>query len=215
MADLYTDYTRDSFVEGVEVREGKPGEAPHLSGYAAVFNQETEIYGPGGVRWIERIAPTAFDGALDGDVIAAVNHDHKLLLGRTRSKTLTLSVDAHGLRYDVTLPKTALAMETVEQVRRGDLSGSSFKFLANESGIRVAKKAAFPGDLPVIVVERLQKVIDVGPVTFPAYDGTSVHVRSVPESILAIVCDAHKVGQPSLLARWKARIAIERARSWA
>ena len=64
-----------------------------VEGYAAVFNQETVIGG----KWREQIAQGAFRDAIGrDDVVFLVNHDG-LPLARSRSGTLELSEDNHGL----------------------------------------------------------------------------------------------------------------------
>ncbi len=217
--------TRDSFVEGIEVREGKAGEPETLGGYAAVFNQETIIDGPDGTRWRERIAPSAFTDAIGrDDVIAAVNHDHKLLLGRSRSGTLTLSADAHGLRYSVRLGKTTVARDAVESVRRGDLAGSSFKFALSKDSVRVVERATTAGDMPLLEITKV-KLIDVGPVTFPAYEGTSVGLRSadVPEEVATIYRERKAAEKQAAAEKEAAAIAsrdalraeLDKAKAWA
>jgi HK97 family phage prohead protease len=69
-----------------------------LTGYAAVFGQETRIG-----RLVERIRPGAFAASLASgrDVLALLDHRPDVLLGRTRSGTLTLAEDAKGLRFDL------------------------------------------------------------------------------------------------------------------
>lgn len=146
-----------------------------LSGYAAVFydaanpGTEYELW----ENYRERIMPGAFDRALrEGhDVRALFNHDASALLGRTAAGTLRLSVDAVGLRYDIDLPDTAHGRDVPALVGRGDLSGSSFAF--------VAKRTVWieEGELLVRQVEDLD-LYDVGPVTYPAYDGTSAALRA-------------------------------------
>lgn len=201
------------FVEGqLEAREGRAGEPTILSGYAAVFGRETivaEKVDDKVQRWRERIAPTAFDAVLgSADTIAAVNHDSKMVLGRTKTGSLTLSVDAIGLRYDVKLPNTTLARDTVENVRNGNYAGSSFKFLVKRSGMDVVPPK-HSSDLPLITIKSVSDLIDVGPVTFPAYEQTSVSVRSqeVAEMVAARVAAAMR-------ERLKLRVAIERAKAW-
>ena len=64
-----------------------------VSGYAAVFDQATEIGG----QFNERIERGAFTDAIGrDDVVFLVNHVG-LPLARTRSGTLTLREDDHGL----------------------------------------------------------------------------------------------------------------------
>ena len=209
-------HDRDYFMDGLEVREGQGGAPPRLVGYAAVFGQETVIRMSPSEAWREMIAPTAFDEAIGrDDVIAAVNHDHNKLLGRTASGTLKLTVDARGLRYDIALPNTQLGQETLEQVRRGDLRGSSFKFSVPEDGVRVVPGSArHASGLPLVMLENV-RLFDVGPVVFPAYAGTSVSARSVPAAVAAYREAQARADAVALRDLARIRIAIERAKAWA
>lgn len=116
---------------------------------------------------VERIMPGAFDRALkEDDVRALFNHDANRVLGRTGSGTCKLTVDATGLRYEITPPNTPTGDEVAELLRRGDVSGSSFAFIPRRSTNRSES------GLNVIEVRDVQ-LFDVGPVVFPAYDGTT------------------------------------------
>lgn len=66
--------------------------APKLGGYAAVFDSISEDMGDG---------PGCFTATLatDPDIRALINHDANLILGRTKSGTLTLAEDEIGLRF--------------------------------------------------------------------------------------------------------------------
>jgi HK97 family phage prohead protease len=139
-----------------------------LSGYAAVFDQRTDLG-----YWYEEIAPGAFDQVLASphlDTRALFNHDANLLLGRSASGTLTMGTDSHGLEYDILLPNTSVGNDVYELAQRGDLTGASFAFI--------------PGDLEVLdggAVDRHTRVdalYDVSPVTYPAYKGTETMARS-------------------------------------
>src|SRR5688500_7494449 len=85
----------------IETREN---EQPHLSGYGAVF-----FNGTPGTQYqlrkdaVERILPGAFDRiiASRADLIGMFNHSPDHVLGRTSAGTMVVSVDAHGLRYDI------------------------------------------------------------------------------------------------------------------
>jgi HK97 family phage prohead protease len=209
------DDTRDWFVDGqIEIREGRDGEPTTLTGYAAVFGQETIIRSKD-EEWREIIAPTAFDEALGrGDVIAAVNHDSSMVLGRSKAGTLKLTVDRIGLRYDVKLPNTSLGRDTVENVRNGNLPGSSFKFAVLKDGLRVQQ--ARGGDLPLIEIRQVQRLIDVGPVVFPAYGGTTVSVRSGIEDLLREhQASLRTLAEKGVRERVRARLEIERSKAWA
>jgi uncharacterized protein len=110
-----------------------------LTGYAAVYNRLSLPLREGGSAFREVIRPGAFDRILTRqrgkqDVVALLNHDSNMILGRTSSGTLELSSDDKGLRYTVTPPDTQVGRDTLELVRRRDLRGSSFAFAVDEKG---------------------------------------------------------------------------------
>ena len=112
----------------------------------------------------------------EDDVRALFNHDVNELLGRTASRTLRLSVDSVGLRYEIDPPDTESAKRVVEAVRRGDLSGSSFSFSVEEENWRSIKS---DGEKEINIRELIRvRLYDVGPVTFPAYEASTAGVRS-------------------------------------
>ncbi len=156
---------RVEFRSAVEVR-GK-GSTAKLGGYAAVFDQATDL-GPYG---LERMARTAFDAVMADpttDVRALWNHDRQYLLGRQSVGTLRLSVDSTGLEYEVDLPDTSYARDVRALAERGDLDGASFSFRFGEQ--------EFDGD--VRVHTSVARLYDVAPVTIGAYAGASTEARS-------------------------------------
>ncbi len=147
---------------------------PTLRGYAAVFGEETVIGG----YFREVIEPGAFDEALarPDDVRAQFNHDSNKLLGRTTADTLRLSVDPVGLAYEIDLPETSYARDLAESVARQDVSQSSFMFEVTGETWEYPPRSS--GELPLRRVANV-KLYDVAPVTFPAYEGTSVSARAL------------------------------------
>lgn len=145
------------------------GDALHVSGYAAVFNQPADIGG----YFRERIAPGAFSEAIGrDDVVFLVNHEG-LPLARTRSGTLSLSEDATGLHMESDLdPEDPDVKAIVGKMRRGDLDRMSFAFLPT------IQEWDESGDLPLRTIVKAQ-LFDVSIVTTPAYDGTSIGLRSL------------------------------------
>jgi HK97 family phage prohead protease len=138
-----------------------------LVGYAAVFNSPTEI----GTWFTEVIAPGAFAEAIrNDDVRALFNHRDSEVLGRTKAGTLRLSEDARGLRYEIDLPDTSLGKDLRVSIERGDITGSSFTFYAKREEW---DETVSPPKRTVLEVE----LLDVGPVTFPAYPDTEVAMR--------------------------------------
>lgn len=147
-----------------------------LTGYAATFYRDGDP-GTEYKLWgdtYERIMPGAFDRAVaEDDVRALVNHDSSQIVGRKSAGTLRLSTDSRGLKYEIDLPDTTVGRDIAESVKRGDITGSSFGFMVDEQAWRSLPDGR---EIRELVALRL---LDVGPVTFPAYEASSVAVRSL------------------------------------
>lgn len=156
-----------SFVPA-EVRAAEDGNV-RVSGYAAVFNQETNI----GDYFIEVIERGAFTDAIGrDDVVFLINHEG-LPLARTRSGTLTLSEDERGLKVDAMLDTSDPdVMTIVPKMKRGDLDKMSFAFYPE------LQRWDETGDLPKRYIQKV-RLADVSIVTTPAYDGTEIGLRSL------------------------------------
>jgi uncharacterized protein len=150
---------------------------PMICGYASVFYREDDP-GTEYALWddlAERIMPGAFDRAMkEDDCRALVNHEPSALLGRTASGTLRLAIDQTGLRYEIDPPDTQAARDVMESIKRGDMTGSSFTFVARDVTWREQ------GDRIIREIRDVQ-LYDVGPVTFPAYGSTTAGLRSLGE----------------------------------
>ena len=147
----------------IEVREADSDDMV-LEGYAAVFNSETDL---GHFR--EVIKPGAFDDVMTNDVRALINHDPNLILGRTENGTLELSTDERGLKYRVKLGNQQYAKDFYESVKRGDISQSSFAF--------TIKDQSWNEERTVRSVDKVRQLLDVSPVTYPAYAAATVQAR--------------------------------------
>jgi len=176
----------------VEVREAE-GEEMVLEGYAAVFNSETDL---GHFR--EVIKPGAFDDVMTNDVRALINHDPNLVLGRTTNGTLTLEQDERGLKYRVKLGGQQYAKDFYESVKRGDISQSSFAFTID--------KQSWNEERTVRSVDKVRQLLDVSPVTYPAYAAATVQARDLQPEIEQVAApapeadtDSHKNPQPSTM----------------
>lgn len=144
--------------------DGKPA---MLRGYAAVFNSLSQvIYG-----FRELIMPGAFASTIDDDIRALWNHDTNFVLGRTKSKTLTLAEDDKGLGVQIEPPSTPVVDSFVESVRRGDVDQMSFGFSVLDDTWDELE------DGTIVRTLRKIKLYEVSPVAFPAYTATEVSVR--------------------------------------
>ncbi len=159
-----------------EFRVSPEGENTIISGYAALFDTPSEDFG----GWSEVIDPHAFDGVLasNPDVRALWNHNPDVVLGRTTANTLTLNVDARGLAYVIQPPDTTTARDLIVSMRRKDVTGSSFGF--------ICKRDQWTDNANGTITRRIlefEELLDVSPVTYPAYTATTSGVRSLPASM--------------------------------
>jgi len=143
-----------------------------ITGYAAVFydgTPETEYRLMEG--YTERIAPTAFDRALDHNIFCLWDHDKGTYLGCTDSGTLKLSIDGRGLKYTLNYDPSDPDHQRVRaKIARGDCTGASFRFgILEDEWIR--------GKSPVNVVKQLY-LVEVGPTPWACYKGSSCSIRS-------------------------------------
>lgn len=150
-------------------------DSPKIVGLGAVFNSLSEDLG----GFLEMVMPGAFaETILKDDVRALINHDSNLILGRNRAGTLRLSENEAGLVYEIDPPATSYANDLQESLRRGDVDQSSFGFNVLEESWRNPDKE---NPLPVRILHRV-KLYDVSPVTFPAYQATSVSLRAIDQA---------------------------------
>ena len=155
-----------------ERAEGSSG-AGKIAGYAAMFNTLSQDLG----GFKERIAPNAFSDVLEQDVRAVFNHDPSLIVGRSTSGTLRLSVDGTGLAYEVDLPNTTLGRDLAELVKRGDISQSSFRFKVLKQSWSIGEDGG-----EIRTIEQVGQLVDVSPVTYAAYIDATVAKRSFDET---------------------------------
>jgi HK97 family phage prohead protease len=194
-----------AFAHGLTVRAGDaaPNSIGTLDGYAAVFNQETKLFEGRNVVFYERIAPSAFKESLarNDDIRALFNHDSGNLLGRRSSNTLELSEDDKGLRVAIHLPDTQVGRDTLASVKRGDLTGMSFGFYIRKQSEQ-REEAANGGKAIIRTTIEAADLIEVSPVTFPAYPQTELAARSLtPDQLAAMEALDKPAAKPDISAR--------------
>lgn len=139
-----------------------------IEGYFAVFNSETELWRGA----YEEIAPEAFSETLSNDIRALINHDTSLVLARTKSGTLKLSVDSRGLWGEIRInEKDSQAVDLYERLKRGDVDQCSFGFNVLE------EETDYRDDGTVKWILKKIDLHEVSVVTFPAYSDTGVTAR--------------------------------------
>lgn len=156
---------------GSEVRYEKRDEKDVAGGYAALYNVRADL------GWFEEeIAPGAFDDVLADDVRALFNHDANLVLARSINGqgTLRLFLDEKGLGYDFDIPDTTAGRDLKVNMELKNITQSSFGFAIEKE--EWVNREGNEKDLRII--KKFKRLYDVSPVTFPAYQDTTVAKRS-------------------------------------
>jgi Escherichia/Staphylococcus phage prohead protease len=91
--------------------------------------------------------------------------------------TLRLRPDAIGLLTEIDTPNTSAGRDTVESVRRGDVSGFSF-------GFRTLASDWFEDAGELVRVVKDMKLLEVSIVAFPAYPRAEVELAGLPVRVV-------------------------------
>lgn len=155
-----------------------------VEGLAAVCEQETVIRDFFG-EFTEVIRAGAFDETDFSDVRLLVNHDFNgIALARSRGNnksdkpnTMQLTVDKEGVKIkaDLDTENNEQARALYSAISRGDMDGMSFCFYVSEDNQKWTEK----GDKVTREILKVDKVIEVSAVNFPAYGGTNIDSRSL------------------------------------
>ena len=137
-----------------------------VEGYASTF-EPYEMYEMDGVKYYERIEPTAFDEADMTDVVFLRDHTGRVL-ARTKNDTVELSTDKHGLHQRTNLGLTEASREMHEDIAVGNYTQMSFSFVVAEDH--------YDRETRTRVIDRIAKVYDISAVSFPANPGTDIGI---------------------------------------
>jgi HK97 family phage prohead protease len=179
MTDVMERRDRKADVE-YRAADDDAGTGPVAVGHAAVFGRSSLNLAPDWADFTvhEVIDEHAFDRTVrEADVVGLWNHDHMHLLGRTKSGTVRLKVDDIGLAYEIDLPDTTTGRDVGELLRRGDVRGSSFGFRT----IKDRWEEDEDGNILRTLVE--VALVDVSPVTWPAYPDTDSSLRALSAAV--------------------------------
>ena len=152
----------------IEVRATDDSEEMIIEGYAAVFNQETDL------GWCKEVIDSrAFDECDMKDCCLNYNHGQSKPVARTRNHTLELLVDAIGLKIRAKIIDTTEGKDLYKSVKEGLIDKMSFAFTVKED--------EWDYDTDTRRIKNIDKLYDVSIVDIPAYEGTSVFARSKEE----------------------------------
>jgi hypothetical protein len=163
------------FVPGAAELRAGGADKPAKIGMTIPFGTRSADMG-----FTEIIDPGAFDKTLaDGSDVACLwNHDTNWPLGRTGNRALVLTKAKDALDGECTLnPSNKTAIESfLPMVQRGDVAGSSFGF----ETVRDSWEYGPDGDDVTRTLLEV-RLLDVSPVTFPAYPDSEAESRAVRE----------------------------------
>jgi hypothetical protein len=185
----------DLQVSELHVREAAEGEKSRtVEGYAMLFGVRSVNLTPwSSTREVyEIMEPGCLTADLlnRSDVVLTAFHNNQMILGRWRQGkgTLSLEIDQRGLKIRCTLAETATADELLSAIERGDISGMSFAFTAdeedNENGVSYERTAEQTADGKEVWLRHVKKVTGLYDVTIaghPAYEQTTIEAREVDE----------------------------------
>ena len=153
-----------------EIRSEESAEY-RVEGYASTF-EPYEMCEIEGEKYFERIEPTAFDECDMSDVVLRIDHAGAVY-ARTSAGTLLVNTDEHGLHTEADLSRTANSRALYDEIKAGNYPQMSFCFTVPEGGDH------FDKDSRTRVIERIGKLYDVSPVSFPANPTTELHARAL------------------------------------
>ena len=154
----------------------------YITGTPIVFDQRTDM------GWYEEvISRMALDGCDLKDVRFLVGHNTRgIPLARSRNNnensTMQLIVTDNGMdvRVNLDTENNAEARALYSVVKRGDISGMSFMFLADIEKDDWENKNT---DYPRRTINSIVRVLEVSAVAFPAYPQTSIQAASEGETL--------------------------------
>ena len=199
---------------GLQLREPQEGqtESREIEGRPIVFGVRSVNLTPwSSTRKVyEVLEPGCISRELlqKSDVVLNLNHNSDVVnvLGRYRNNpdkdTLTLELRGDGIDCRCDLPKTNNANDTLELIRRGDITGMSFAFQDDyedtENGVSYERTNDVEDGKEVWLrhVKKITGLYDVSIVTHPAYEQTSVATREQSEAIDKAIEDQLKRENP-------------------
>ena len=139
-----------------------------VEGYASTF-ERYKLFEDEGTEYFEQIDPRAFDEADMSDAVFRIDHEGPVY-ARTSAGTVEIWVDEHGLAQRTDLSRTQKARDLFEDIKAGNYPKMSFAFRVAEDHYEEATHTR--------VIDRIAKVYDVSPVSFPANPTTDLGVST-------------------------------------
>lgn len=144
-----------------------------ITGVPLLFEVPTVMYEIDGIKYYEVIKRGALDETDISDVVLNIDHVGKPA-AKTRNKTLELNITDEGLSIVADLSKNATGRELFEDIENGFYDKMSFAFTVTEQ--------TYDAETRTREIRKIKSLYDVSAVTKPAYNETSISVRSYFEA---------------------------------
>lgn len=150
-----------------------------IAGRPIVLNSRTDL-GP----FDEIIDSGALTETNLNDVRLCLNHDTSYVYARSRKNsvknTMWIDTDTEGLKFeaDLAIKESSRAKDLYIAIKRGDIDKMSFMFSIDEE-----RWEDLETDHPTRHITKIGSVVEISPVTFPAYDSTEINARSNEEAL--------------------------------
>jgi HK97 family phage prohead protease len=172
---------------GTQIRSAEDG-TKTLYGHFARFGEWTEINSAWEGRFMERIAPGAFSKTISenrGGMRVLFDHGHDPSIGNKPLGAIrSLEEDTEGARYEVDLFDSNYVRDLLPALEAGQLGASfRFKVMREDFNKKPERGDHNPDGLPERTITEA-KVMEFGPVTFPAYAGATAGVRSLTDDYI-------------------------------
>ncbi len=164
------------FTEGCPEIRSTDGGKTVVYGYAALYNTRSrQMTTKKGVKFVEEIMPGAFDSTDFSEVRCLMNHEYRDFLAS--EPNLRYGMDSRGLWYEYDHdPGDPTHVAALRRIQRRDAKGSSFQFPPLPSDCYTVTRE---GGVPVRTIKKFPRVLEMGPVYTPAYQGTTTYARSL------------------------------------
>lgn len=151
-----------------------PSDGNTLEGYAAVFNQPAMIDSLREGTFRERMEPGAFSKTIrERKPVMMFDHGQHPMVGSIPIGAITdLREDAEGLYVKADLADNWLVEPVRDAIKNGSISGMSIRMSVIKDDWAVGEDRISERSVREVALAEL------GPVVFPAYEGTSVSARS-------------------------------------
>ena len=166
----------------IEERQLSDGsKAEYITGAGIVFDKwskplSMQLKNGQRIQFIERIEKRAIEGVDLSNVESMVNHS--ILLAKRNKGTMEVDITDSSVNYRTLIPNTTDGANARENVKNGNLEGSSFQFGLAQGGDSWDKS-----EQPYKrTISKFSFVSEMGPVSRPAYGDTTAALRSLEET---------------------------------